>query len=111
MLLVNCIGDPNAMFLTGDTAQSIMKGVAFRFSDLKSLFHYASLSSSDKQYLVKKPRRIYELYQNYRSHSGIKLLLLSYYLIYMCLCLWYSNGVSWRDKGLKNLVMVLEGKS
>ncbi|XP_039192831.1 TPR and ankyrin repeat-containing protein 1 isoform X2 [Crotalus tigris] len=71
MLLMNCIEDPNAMFLTGDTAQSIMKGVAFRFNDLKSLFHYASLSSSDKQYLVRKPRRIYELYQNYRSHSGI----------------------------------------
>ncbi|XP_044860938.1 LOW QUALITY PROTEIN: TPR and ankyrin repeat-containing protein 1 [Mauremys mutica] len=85
-LLMKCINDPNAMFLTGDTAQSIMKGVAFRFSDLRSLFHYASKNSVDKkQYVVRKPKRIYQLYQNYRSHSGILHLasgvvdLLQYY--------------------------------
>ncbi|XP_029097639.1 TPR and ankyrin repeat-containing protein 1 isoform X3 [Monodon monoceros] len=70
-LLMKCINDPNAMFLTGDTAQSIMKGVAFRFSDLRSLFHYASKNTTDKQYAVRKPKKIYQLYQNYRSHSGI----------------------------------------
>uniref|UniRef100_A0A6I8P8F4 Tetratricopeptide repeat and ankyrin repeat containing 1 n=1 Tax=Ornithorhynchus anatinus TaxID=9258 RepID=A0A6I8P8F4_ORNAN len=71
-LLMRCINDPNAMFLTGDTAQSIMKGVAFRFSDLRSLFHYASKNCADKkQCAVRKPKRIYQLYQNYRSHSGI----------------------------------------
>ncbi|NXC28013.1 TRNK1 protein, partial [Campylorhamphus procurvoides] len=70
-LLMKCINDPNAMFLTGDTAQSIMKGVAFRFSDLRSLFHYASKSSMNKKQRVRKPKRIYQLYQNYRSHSGI----------------------------------------
>lgn len=70
-LLMKCINDPNAMFLSGDTAQSIMKGVAFRFSDLRSLFHYASKSSVSKKQRVRKPKRIYQLYQNYRSHSGI----------------------------------------
>ncbi|NXH15878.1 TRNK1 protein, partial [Bucco capensis] len=70
-LLMKCINDPNAMFLTGDTAQSIMKGVAFRFSDLRSLFHYASKNSVNKKQHVRKPKRIYQLYQNYRSHSGI----------------------------------------
>uniref|UniRef100_H3AAJ0 Tetratricopeptide repeat and ankyrin repeat containing 1 n=1 Tax=Latimeria chalumnae TaxID=7897 RepID=H3AAJ0_LATCH len=71
-LLMRCINDPNSMFLTGDTAQSIMKGVAFRFSDLRSLFHYASKSKASKKCcVVRKPRRIYQLYQNYRSHSGI----------------------------------------
>ncbi|XP_057562024.1 TPR and ankyrin repeat-containing protein 1 [Hippopotamus amphibius kiboko] len=70
-LLMKCINDPNAMFLTGDTAQSIMKGVAFRFSDLRSLFHYASRNAVDKQCAVRKPKRIHQLYQNYRSHSGI----------------------------------------
>ncbi|XP_068008818.1 TPR and ankyrin repeat-containing protein 1 [Melanerpes formicivorus] len=70
-LLMKCINDPNAMFLTGDTAQSIMKGVAFRFSDLRSLFHYASKNSLSKKQRVRKPKRIYQLYQNYRSHSGI----------------------------------------
>uniref|UniRef100_A0A8D2KEC2 Tetratricopeptide repeat and ankyrin repeat containing 1 n=1 Tax=Urocitellus parryii TaxID=9999 RepID=A0A8D2KEC2_UROPR len=70
-LLMKCINDPNAMFLTGDTAQSIMKGVAFRFSDLRSLFHYASRNTVDKQCAVRKPKKIHHLYQNYRSHSGI----------------------------------------
>uniref|UniRef100_A0A8C2TV57 Tetratricopeptide repeat and ankyrin repeat containing 1 n=1 Tax=Coturnix japonica TaxID=93934 RepID=A0A8C2TV57_COTJA len=84
-LLMKCINDPNSMFLTGDTAQSIMKGVAFRFSDLRSLFHYASKNTVDKKQRVRKPKRIYQLYQNYRSHSGILSLasgvvdLLQYY--------------------------------
>ncbi|MEE6465610.1 hypothetical protein FKM82_006620 [Ascaphus truei] len=75
-LLMRCIDDPNAMFLTGDTAQSIMKGVSFRFSDLRSLFHYASknCTSDKKNCVVRKPKRIYQLYQNYRSHSGILYL-------------------------------------
>ncbi|XP_009953660.1 PREDICTED: TPR and ankyrin repeat-containing protein 1, partial [Leptosomus discolor] len=73
-LLMKCINDPNAMFLTGDTAQSIMKGVAFRFSDLRSVFHYASKNSMNKKQRVRKPKRIYQLYQNYRSHSGILCL-------------------------------------
>ncbi|KAL2307735.1 hypothetical protein Nmel_000711 [Mimus melanotis] len=70
-LLMKCVNDPNAMFLIGDTAQSIMKGIAFRFSDLRSLFHYASKSSVNKKQCVRKLKRIYQLYQNYRSHSGI----------------------------------------
>ncbi|XP_072908202.1 TPR and ankyrin repeat-containing protein 1-like isoform X2 [Hemitrygon akajei] len=85
--LMKCINDPNSMFLTGDTAQSIMKGVAFRFSDLRSLFYYArdSSQSNKKQYHVKVPSKIYQLHQNYRSHSGILNLasgvvdLLQYY--------------------------------
>ncbi|KAM4689014.1 TPR and ankyrin repeat-containing protein 1 [Discoglossus pictus] len=75
-LLMRCINDPNAMFLTGDTAQSIMKGVSFRFSDLRSLFYYANKNcvSDQKNCIVRKPKRIYQLYQNYRSHSGILYL-------------------------------------
>ncbi|XP_072268229.1 TPR and ankyrin repeat-containing protein 1 [Pyxicephalus adspersus] len=72
-LLMRCINDPNSMFLTGDTAQSIMKGVSFRFSDLRSLFYYANKKYSDdkKKCIVRKPKQLYHLYQNYRSHSGI----------------------------------------
>uniref|UniRef100_A0A6I8QS52 Tetratricopeptide repeat and ankyrin repeat containing 1 n=1 Tax=Xenopus tropicalis TaxID=8364 RepID=A0A6I8QS52_XENTR len=72
-LLMRCINDPNSMFLTGDTAQSIMKGVSFRFSDLRSLFYYANKNAKNdgKKCVVRKPKRIYQLYQNYRSHSGI----------------------------------------
>ncbi|XP_038665773.1 TPR and ankyrin repeat-containing protein 1-like isoform X2 [Scyliorhinus canicula] len=85
--LMKSINDPNSMFLTGDTAQSIMKGVAFRFSDLRSLFYYArdSNQNENKQCNVMVPKRIYQLHQNYRSHSGILNLasgvvdLLQYY--------------------------------
>ncbi|XP_069776422.1 TPR and ankyrin repeat-containing protein 1-like [Narcine bancroftii] len=85
--LMKCVNDPNSMFLTGDTAQSIMKGVSFRFSDLRSLFYYARESSQGdkKQCSIKVPNKIYQLHQNYRSHSGILNLasgvvdLLQYY--------------------------------
>ena len=43
-ILIHLAHNPNDMFLTGDTAQSIMRGVSFRFSDLKTLFHYAKQS-------------------------------------------------------------------
>ena len=41
-LLIRCCQRPNDMFFTGDTAQSIMRGIAFRFEELKSLFYSAS---------------------------------------------------------------------
>ena len=47
-LLIRCSQQPNNMFFTGDTAQSIMRGISFRFEDLKSLFLYAN-SSMDTQ--------------------------------------------------------------
>lgn len=43
-VLIRLAQNPNDMFLTGDTAQSIMRGVSFRFSDLKTLFFYAKQS-------------------------------------------------------------------
>ena len=41
-LLIQCCQQPNNMFFTGDTAQSIMRGISFRFEELKSLFLYAN---------------------------------------------------------------------
>ncbi|XP_069814576.1 TPR and ankyrin repeat-containing protein 1 isoform X2 [Dendropsophus ebraccatus] len=72
-LLMQCINDPNSMFLTGDTAQSIMKGVSFRFSDLRSLFYYANKNcpGGRNNYIVRRPKQVYQLIQNYRSHTGI----------------------------------------
>ncbi|XP_070564881.1 TPR and ankyrin repeat-containing protein 1-like isoform X1 [Ptychodera flava] len=72
-LLIRCCSNPNALFLTGDTAQSIMRGVAFRFDDLKTLFHYASKSMKavGKTSSVTVPKRVYQLTHNYRSHAGI----------------------------------------
>ncbi len=60
------------VIFAGDTAQSIMRGVAFRFDDLKSLFYYASKSvkSLGKHSKARVPKRVYQLTHNYRSHAG-----------------------------------------
>ncbi|XP_061181485.1 TPR and ankyrin repeat-containing protein 1-like [Saccostrea echinata] len=72
-LLLRVCQSPNEMFLTGDTAQSIMRGIAFRFNDLRSLFFYAkkSMHAIGKASGVKVPKQVYQLTHNYRSHAGI----------------------------------------
>ena len=71
--LIRCCRNPNTMFFTGDTAQSIMRGVAFRFSDLKTLFYSTKQALKSMKVMTKIgiPRRIYQLTHNYRSHKGI----------------------------------------
>jgi len=79
MLLLHCCRWPNGLFLTGDTAQSIMRGVSFRFSDLRSVFHYISKhvdTTKGQRSKVKVPR-VHKLTQNFRSHSGILQLAAS----------------------------------
>ena len=66
-LFIHCCRDPNSMFFTGDTAQSIMRGIAFRFKDLRSFFY--DINSKEKY--IKVPKKPIELTINYRSHSGI----------------------------------------
>lgn len=76
-LLIKLSKNPNDMFFTGDTAQSIMRGIAFRFNDLKSLYHHARTAALEhrraktKIPVVNVPKQIYQLGYNYRSHSGI----------------------------------------
>ena len=72
MLLIRCCRDPNSVFLTGDTAQSVMRGISFRFEDLRSLFFYLneSYKAVGVQAEVLVPQ-IMPLVYNYRSHSGI----------------------------------------
>ena len=73
-LLIRCCRFPNNLFFTGDTAQSIMRGIAFRFDDLKSLFHHAKKAAGireDHHDFIKVPKRLYQLTHNYRSHAGI----------------------------------------
>ena len=63
-LLFRCLHCPHNVFLTGDTAQTVMRDVSFRFKDLKSsFFKYCT------QNQLAPP--ILELNVNYRSHSGI----------------------------------------
>ena len=78
-LLLHCCRWPNGLFLTGDTAQSIMRGVSFRFSDLRSVFYYISQnvhSSRRKKAKLRVPQ-LHTLTQNFRSHSGILQLAAS----------------------------------
>lgn len=71
-LLIRCCQDPNQLFFTGDTAQSIMRGVAFRFNDLRSLFFNAKNAlSAAKKSPIEVPKEVHQLKYNYRSHKGI----------------------------------------
>ena len=73
-LLIRCCRVPNDLFFTGDTAQSIMRGIAFRFNDLKSLFHHAKQAAGineDNHDFIRVPKKLYQLTHNYRSHAGI----------------------------------------
>ena len=71
-LLIRCCQDPNQLFFTGDTAQSIMRGVTFRFSDLRSLFFNAKKAlGGSKKSPIEVPDTVHQLKYNYRSHKGI----------------------------------------
>ena len=62
---------PQNMFLTGDTAQAVTKGISFRFEDLRQLFLQLPLKTR------LQPKPAYQLTENYRSHSGILKLAAS----------------------------------
>lgn len=64
-IIAHLSSEPNNLFLTGDTAQTITKGVYFRFCDLQSLFWHIQ-----KLQKVTIPE-IKTLKMNFRSHSGI----------------------------------------
>ena len=65
LLIQSCKNPGCNVFLTGDTAQTVMKDVSFRFKDLKT-----SLFKND-DIAVQQAPPIFELKINYRSHSGI----------------------------------------
>lgn len=82
--------NPNALFYSGDTAQTIARGVGFRFTDIKVLFHEeghrmarsnapGSAAAGQQQHqpaaitsgaAINMPL-IEHLLVNYRTHSGI----------------------------------------
>ncbi len=55
------------VFYSGDTAQTIAKGVGFRFCDLRSLFNPQVFNNS----LALKPPIMKHLTVNFRSHNNI----------------------------------------
>ena len=65
--------DKNGLFLTGDTAQTIARGVGFRFQDVKttaSMFYHYNEALPEKMPPVGIPK-VDHLTVNYRTHSGI----------------------------------------
>ena len=74
-ILLRISRNPNDLFLTGDTAQSIMRGIAFRFGDVKSLFFHASRQAPKSKKL--EVPRVDELTINFRSHTGVLKLAAS----------------------------------
>ncbi len=65
-VLIHCTRDINSVFFTGDTAQTIARGISFRFEDIQSLFHH--IAESNPKVCVPK---LHHLTLNFRSHSGI----------------------------------------
>ena len=83
-LLLRVSRDPNGLFLTGDTAQSIMRGISFRFGDLRSLFYdmqqkvkQAQVTSTALAPVRVSIPQLHRLTINFRSHSGILQLAAS----------------------------------
>ena len=71
-LLLSCSQCPNGNFLCGDSAQSIMKGVAFRFVDVRSLFHELNeVFCKNYNVKVETPEKPNYLTINYRANAGI----------------------------------------
>ncbi|XP_042503955.1 uncharacterized protein LOC122081053 isoform X2 [Macadamia integrifolia] len=73
-----CRNSSDGFVFAGDTAQTIARGIDFRFQDIKSLFfkEFLSESGSDNNERVKRssqPRvsEIFHLNQNFRTHAGV----------------------------------------
>ena len=84
LVLLRVCRDPNGLFLTGDTAQSIMRGISFRFGDLRSLFYDVQQKAKQAQVASKVSAPVHvavpqlnRLTINFRSHSGILQLAAS----------------------------------
>ena len=78
-ILLRICRNPNDLFLTGDTAQSIMRGISFRFSELKYLFYCAKEKASKTIYKVPAivVPQVKDLRINFRSHTGVLKLAAS----------------------------------
>ena len=71
-LFVRTSRDPNGLFLTGDSAQSIMRGIAFRFSDVRTVLHAAQVFAKEKKDAVQvRIPEVSQLRVNFRSHTGV----------------------------------------
>ena len=72
-VIVRCCRYPNGFFFAGDTAQTIIRGIAFRFEDLTSIFHSEreQVQKIKAKPIVNLPDKSCQLTINHRSHRGI----------------------------------------
>jgi len=66
ILLFFHLSGPGNLFLAGDPAQNVTKGVEFRFDDIRSVGY--SIAGGNRQLIPKKPMIVNV---NFRSHAGI----------------------------------------
>ena len=73
-LFLEVCSDKNALLLTGDTCQTIARGVGFRFEELTTMFttllHAQQAENMPEERRVSVPQ-VEKLTVNYRTHNGI----------------------------------------
>lgn len=75
LLDMRVCADPNALFYCGDTAQTIARGIGFRFVDIQTLFHDEGSRRKERGGAAAAVRvatpPIMQLTTNYRTHNGV----------------------------------------
>lgn len=71
-----CRNVDDGFFFSGDTAQTIAKGIDFRFEDIRCLFYKEFVMKSRNESIYKKEEKgvvseKFHLSQNFRTHAGI----------------------------------------
>nr|XP_043619835.1 TPR and ankyrin repeat-containing protein 1-like [Erigeron canadensis] len=75
-----CQNVDEGFIFAGDTAQTIARGIDFRFQDIRSLFYKEFLTKQEKG-LVSE---VFQLKQNFRTHAGVLQLAQSVIDILSC---------------------------
>ncbi|GLJ34038.1 hypothetical protein SUGI_0684590 [Cryptomeria japonica] len=69
-----CSNVREGFVFAGDTAQTIARGVYFRFEDIRNLFYKEFLEADNDQSKTKIMPDVFHLTQNFRTHTGITKL-------------------------------------
>jgi len=66
-----CRNFKEGFVFAGDTAQTIAKGIDFRFEDVRSLFYTSFLSETEACNRAVRLTDMFQLSQNFRTHCGV----------------------------------------
>ncbi|KAM7274394.1 hypothetical protein ACFE04_029058 [Oxalis oulophora] len=70
-----CKNADEGFVFSGDTAQTIARGINFRFQDIRSLFYTKFMMECTQEHNVRKEKGhmspIFNLTQNFRTHTGV----------------------------------------